>query len=497
MPALWTLLGLARPAPPIVESDTVYPLHLLDDNRGIRGMVFGWTLKFNDALDADKLHESLVKLLSIGDWKKLGGRLRLKDGRFEVHVPQAFTQERPAVAYSHVTFEERFDDHPMTKAFPRATNNPSIQAAPQESRAFAAREDAPTNLNGFLYTDTPVLSLHITSFADATLIGLSWPHPLMDAFGQKALLQCWRLVLAGRESEVPPLLDGNVDGVLTAMEASTVKEEEYCLNSKRLQGWSLARFVAGMAIDMLWDWYAPAEVHNMYLPKDAMLKLQQQAREDLAGTSKDADIPFLSEGDLIVAWTVRAVATSLSKPRPVVLINALNIRLRLPSLLKASGAHIQNMAIGAFTLFSPKTARGSLGAIALENRQQLAMQATEAQVMANLRIARELKAAGGDPAFLCGEPNSLLVVITNWTKADIWNSVDFSAAVVRSGETGPGRRNPPGTIVCHHSQSMQVSQTTPNVAVVSGKDLDGNYWLAGRFPTATWAKIEESMETLK
>lgn len=66
----------ARSAPPRVETDDVYPVHMLDDTKTLRGIVVTWTLRFNDVLDADKLHESLSKLLEIGHWAKLGGRLR-------------------------------------------------------------------------------------------------------------------------------------------------------------------------------------------------------------------------------------------------------------------------------------------------------------------------------------------------------------------------------------------------------------------------------------
>jgi hypothetical protein len=67
----------ARGAPPAVETDEVYPVHMLDDTKTLRGIVVTWTLLFNDVLDADKLHTSLLKLLEIGDWRKVGGRLRL------------------------------------------------------------------------------------------------------------------------------------------------------------------------------------------------------------------------------------------------------------------------------------------------------------------------------------------------------------------------------------------------------------------------------------
>lgn len=65
-------------SPQHVESDDIYPVHMLDDTETLRSIVVAWTLCFNDVLDADKLHVSLSKLLNIGDWRKIGGRLRLK-----------------------------------------------------------------------------------------------------------------------------------------------------------------------------------------------------------------------------------------------------------------------------------------------------------------------------------------------------------------------------------------------------------------------------------
>ncbi len=51
---------------------------MLDDTQALRGIVVTWTLRFNDVLDPEKLHASLSRLLEIGDWRKVGGRLRKK-----------------------------------------------------------------------------------------------------------------------------------------------------------------------------------------------------------------------------------------------------------------------------------------------------------------------------------------------------------------------------------------------------------------------------------
>lgn len=77
MNAIRRLLGGGPAAPPLVETDEVYPLHMLDDTPTLRGIVVTWTLRFDDVLDADALHVALSRLLDIGDWRKLGGRLRL------------------------------------------------------------------------------------------------------------------------------------------------------------------------------------------------------------------------------------------------------------------------------------------------------------------------------------------------------------------------------------------------------------------------------------
>lgn len=59
-----------------LEAD-VYPLHALDD-LPVNRYFLSWMMRFNDVLDGEKLHDSLSRLLEIGDWRKLGGRLKYK-----------------------------------------------------------------------------------------------------------------------------------------------------------------------------------------------------------------------------------------------------------------------------------------------------------------------------------------------------------------------------------------------------------------------------------
>lgn len=58
----------------VIAHEETYPLHALDNNPNW----VNWVMRFNDALDAQKLNSSLSRLLEIGDWRKLGGRIRRK-----------------------------------------------------------------------------------------------------------------------------------------------------------------------------------------------------------------------------------------------------------------------------------------------------------------------------------------------------------------------------------------------------------------------------------
>jgi hypothetical protein len=64
------------PGANLVPED-IYPLYPLDSDKTNRCFV-SWLMRFNDVLDPEQLNNALVRLLEIGDWKKLGGRLRLK-----------------------------------------------------------------------------------------------------------------------------------------------------------------------------------------------------------------------------------------------------------------------------------------------------------------------------------------------------------------------------------------------------------------------------------
>lgn len=85
---LKSLLGRGVPKRPArVPTDEVLPMYDFDARPQVRNIIIGWTLRFDDILDADKLNIALSRLLEIGDWRKLGGRLRERVSNYG-HCPR-------------------------------------------------------------------------------------------------------------------------------------------------------------------------------------------------------------------------------------------------------------------------------------------------------------------------------------------------------------------------------------------------------------------------
>lgn len=413
------------------------------------------------------------------------------DGHLEIHVPRPFTPERPSFTYTHQSHAMAIEDHPGAKTLPKATSTAAIHRDPDLFRSFGVQQGSPVSMSDRCKQDDPQLSLHIVSFEDATLIFLCFPHTLMDAMGQEALLRAWSLVLSDRpESEIPPMLGAHEDALRAAVDADNIQED---LVQKSMTMFTLLIF----ALNYLWNWIWSERFteRTISLPKIAMDLLRRDARDDLASSEQNGET-FISDGDIIVAWLMRAVASSMPRPRPLTILNMVNARYRLPSLMHAAGVFIQNMAVIAFTSSLPNIAEAPLGISALHHRRMLAEQATEAQILANFREMMRIADAGKYPLRLCGRPNAEIIVVTDWTRAKMFRAADFSSALVAAGDKSPLRQNPPGTMVYQHMATKDSNRPTPSTPlfIILGKDHSGGYWIDGALQDSIWNRLDMSQE---
>lgn len=384
------------------------------------------------------------------------------------------------------------EDHPTGNRLPKPTDGPSVQPGAMDFLDLTAQSDSPRTIHDFLRGDKPQISLHVASFANATLVSLSWPHTMMDAMGQLALVKAWSAVLEGREAEVPPLLGAREDPLAKVGTPHDEDQEPFVFEHLQMRGCQMLRFGMRFLWDLFWK---PVETRHIFFPAKFVAGLRYQALETVKEAAGGAQ--FLSEGDILNACLTRLFVSSQPRPRPVMFINVVDTRTRITSTFEKDGAYLQNLVLATITFFSVHEATTApLGLLAAKHRRSIAEQANDAQMRAMLRLMRREAEGGQGMGIMCEEPGSVFTGVSNWTKANFIEAVDFGSAVVGKAVSAGNRTNRPGTMVSHHAGPIRQIPTMRNMFNILGKDHDGNYWLHGAMIPESWTNFEEELAKL-
>ncbi|KAB8271706.1 hypothetical protein BDV30DRAFT_240184 [Aspergillus minisclerotigenes] len=400
----------------------------------------------------------------LGIGGSLGVRLRIEpNGKLEIHVPRPFTAQQSAVAFTHNTFDMGIGRHPAACRLPKPTDGPSTQPISDDFWSFIVRADHPATIEEMIRLYVPQLSLHITSFTDATLVTLTWLHTLMDAMGSQALVSAWSSVLAGQDEEVPLVLGTHKD-ILADLSP----------NNDTFMG-RIVELSPGRKF-----------------PEDTFARLQKRIREEATESARTSDQkPFVSDGDILTAWATHTVASSMPEPCPITLVSIVNTRFRLPLLTESGGVYLQNMALAAYAFLSAQLAKGPIGPIALSHRGHL----VEQQTLGLLKIVRQDIKSAGSPSLFCGDTNASVLFVNNLTKMGLIKAANFGSALLSQGDKRESRSNPPGRMVTFLNY-IHPNWGRVNSLFIAGKDYDGNYWLRGDLPPQAWKIIDKELRDM-
>ncbi|KAI1498319.1 hypothetical protein F5X99DRAFT_335160 [Biscogniauxia marginata] len=474
-----------KPAvPATVPTDTVVPLHFFDDTPLWRAFILYSLFVFDVVLDPVKLRDSLEALAKRDGWRKLGARMRRTNtgGGLEYHIPTEFTDERTALTYSHINYSTSATEHPISSRLPRPSTRPASVGDPDAFRELFLPPGGPVKLDDYLNRDVPQIGLHIVSFTDKTLVTIYWPHTLMDAMGQRALLDAWMLMVEGRDEDVvvPHGADAGPDPLADLGKNAT---ESHKLTPKRMSTFGLAQYGLGNVFDFL----RSQENRMVCVPAAFLIRLREMALAELAAEGHEK--PFLSEGDVLCAWWTRLSIAHLPRnsQRTIMLNNAYSMRNTLAAdLLPGKGSAYISNAISFINVLLPARDifEKPLGRIALEIRKAITDLGTRAQVEAFTGMWRE--SVGKLPPFF-GDRNMHMLTYSNWSKARLYD-VDFSKAIATPHQTTSKSGRPT------YVQNNQFGLILPNGFPIIGKDNEGNYWLSGYLNQGQWAKIEKELE---
>ena len=428
-------------------------------------------------------------------------------GRLEIHIPESFTETRPAVRYYHENFDSNIDDHPIASQLPRAGALAKTTDSIWTSfGSLTIPPGGPQKLVDYLSGDEPQLSLRINSFRDATLVSLNFLHNLTDGQGIGIILKAWSDVMAGKGAQVPDKI-GAFEDALAGL-GSTVPKEQLQFADK-LAGLESKPSMAGDAWDALVN--AKSQPKSIFLHERVINEIKQKAVADLtargfppeAALNSDPGKPFLSEGDVLVSWLSRHALAQLapSTAQPVTIINSYDTRSRVPSAFAALDSSGKNpIYVGNATLrghiYVPSSlvTDAPLGEFGAAIRTQLVKQTTPEQIHARVAVDCKIlnSAEGARASFI--QAGSTRIFFTNWSKAHLYEKADFSAAVVQPDAGGGDSK--PGLVSYIHTQAIGVGNLPLNVFQVPGKDREGSYWIEGCMTVQAWESLEKDLEVL-
>ena len=328
----------------------------------------------------------------------------------------------------------------------------------------------------------------------------------MDGMGAGEFFHAWTLVLNGKEDEVPPLHGFDKDPFEQC--GFPPANGQHVLEKQRLKKVGWFRYAMHYIYDYV-RWREQEEL-TISLPDAFVQSLKQAAIDELAANGKNdqgVEKPYLSDNDIICAWLARTATRHILPPdtsKQLVVQNSHSLRKDFAEDLLPRGTAYTSNAISLIFAIMPaaKAMREPLGYTASQVRRSVREQATRQQDEALLSAVRWSKGTMPTAWPMFGTWNCVTFFISSWSRAG-FHDADFSGAVVhgkKNGEEGPQSSSAPwtaGSRIGRPAHMFSVANTagwTRYIAVIWGKDPQGNWWLQTTLRAETWRKIRAEME---
>lgn len=483
------LFGSGKPPVPTVDTDRVVPLHFFESGPLVQGNNMAVSLVFDDVLEPEKLKQALEGLVKREGWQRLGGRLRKNPttGAIEWHIPTVFSADRPIINYAHVDHGVPAAQHPAASRIPQPSTRPAVVADPDDLADLAFEPGhKPGGISDYLTSDIPVLGLRVNSFTDKTIAVLQWQHVAFDALGMQYVVEGWSNMLWGKEHEIPTPCGLDSDPFEALAKGTRKPTEPHLLMDKKVGIGGMLKWGLGYGFDML----ARAKENRMVcIPqsywKTQMEKAIEELRAEATEKGEDPSEVFLTEGDIITAWTMKSVVgpQDMDPNRTVAGSIAMSLRKAFEGDLipEASKSPYVGNAFGWGNVLvtAGDVNTKPLSWLARQVRRAINEQGTRAQHEAYYAMVRE---GPGLPIVIFGDGGMAQIGFSNWSKAGLFN-LDFAPA--RKVQK-PGVPCRPSYVQENHGPIKPVDGF-----FVFGKDEKGNYWTSAYKVKGQWDKLDE------
>jgi len=291
-----------------MEVIPVLPLDRLIFFRNIRTRTF---FIVDDQLNCHALRESLARLIR-DHWRKLGARIansQDKDGQLVYRLPEVFPDDYELFKWSENHNPGSADKIPEVASLLKTASSEGVATLLPSLDDF----DSVFRPSGWPFhlqdaPDAPMLLVHLSTFADATVITISHPHVLGDQMGLMNIVKAWLGMLEGNP---PPPMIGYLEDALPGKKpfdeypsSEVVKKGRMRIKSRLENVGTGLGFIPELVLN-------PREDKRMlFLPASLVRSLRDRQFKKLAGDNNG--LPELTNADIITA-----IMTKVCHPQPI------------------------------------------------------------------------------------------------------------------------------------------------------------------------------------
>ncbi|KAF8884018.1 hypothetical protein BD779DRAFT_1538381 [Infundibulicybe gibba] len=435
-------------------STTIRAPGVLDTNFATKSIVLvGWVL--DKPIEPEKVEAAWGALNNA--WPVLSARLRHNKNKWEYHIP---TSPHTTYSFGRLSLDGSIHEH-----YEYSSPAKTISCSKKTSPLHLYMPYGPRSMKDIVNCDRAVAHLHVTTFADGSLVGLAIPHVVSDAGGLAAIIHALEGLINGGP---PPAPQDSVDPY-ASYAMSTTQDVPAPPN------WRLVNIAETISVYVQAIWTelfgAAMENRDIYFPAEDVKRIKSDAMEDIRKEhGKDTNL-WVSSSDAILAFCLKCAHVDTYSSAPLNVFYTANIRklFGLPSTFMHNS--VAYIITDTLPLSSIPTI--SLGALALHIRKTIEVQTTKPAVEKWLRwrLVNEGKLQ------ICFDPwRGKWQITTNWREMDLLK-IDYSGGLEKGG---------PGEVRCKYLWMDGLGPVLRNWIGLIADEPDGGLWVAGTFSKQTW-----------
>ncbi|KAI0036668.1 hypothetical protein K488DRAFT_81908 [Vararia minispora EC-137] len=450
-------------------ASTIHPAGVFDVNYVTEVIIAGgWVL--DKTIDPSKI-ESAWRIL-IAAWPILVSRLRRdpQTKQWQFHIPN-----EPSISGSfaslHIAGSLR-----SHYAYPPSTDTLSC-APPAEDPSHLFHPFGPKSVDELLTTDRPIVHLHVTTFDDGSIVGLTVPHILCDALGYMTIIRALCAVL--KTGQAPPPLDFTDPFADYAPKANEIVPAPAY--------WQVLTTLGGIILLILSVWESLFRVtwenRNVYFPRSEVARIKEVAMEDIRNRYGASTNRFVSTGDAIIAYMLKVGATHPSSTSSAP-FNLLYTATMQSLFSKPRQPYLRNTTLLVVTPTIPTSSISKLplGELALHLRDALQSQTKKEAVEPWLRW----QLANVDKPKVFFKPWGKFNLATNVAALKV-TTLDFSRALP-DDKAHAGGNTSGGKVECVWAVRLEGAAPggSRNTMGLLREDENGGFWAYAHLPKTVW-----------